>query len=103
MSRERRWIYGPEVSKCYVAFLVFKGGGDVYLEEDGKVVRNGEVNARQLVDAGAGGTDKVQGVASTVGGEIYVLSDVKNGQNFQKFSCCFAVCGVNMDVNVTQE
>ena len=43
-------------------FCVSKGGGDVCLEEDGKVVRNGEVNARQLVDAGAGGTDKVQGV-----------------------------------------
>ena len=62
MSRERRWIYGLEVSKCYVAFLRFKEGGDVCLEEDGKVVRNGEVNARQLVDAGAGGTEEVQGV-----------------------------------------
>ena len=62
MSRERRWIYGLEVSENDVAFLLFKGGGDLYLKEDGKVVGNGEVNARQLVDAGAGGTEEVQGV-----------------------------------------
>ena len=35
--------------------------------------------------------------------EIYVLSDVEKCQNFQKFSCCFAICEIDMDVEVDQE
>ena len=68
-----------EVPKCYGAFLLNEGGGGVNIHDKGQVVRDGgtEIDAGEVIGGDSSGTDQIQGVSFTVGGEIDVLSEIE--------------------------
>ena len=60
-----------------VRFCLTSGGGDVDVQNDGQMVRDGEVGASEVADGDARGADQVQGVYFFVGGEVNVLGYVE--------------------------
>ena len=70
---------GFYVPKGYGALLLDVGGGDVDVQGEGQMVRDGigEVEAGEVANGYSGGADQVQGVTFFMGRKIDMLNDVK--------------------------
>lgn len=82
---------GFDVSEGYFAFCFGGCEGNVYSECDGEVIRYVEVMAGEVVYCGTSGADEVEDMAVSVGGKIYILSDIEAGEKVQEFNGRFGV------------
>ena len=65
------------------------------------MVGDGKVRAGEVIDGDTSRADQVQDVSAVVSGEVDVLSEVEAFKYIKEFGGKFAVCGVNMDIEVS--
>ena len=95
---------GFHIPEFYGTLLLDEGGGDVNVQNESQVVRNGvgEVGADEVADGDSGGANQVQGVSFFMGREVDVLNDIERVKDVQEFSGGFAGGGVYMNIEVSQ-